>query len=492
MANAREHFDQGFQLFYGNPFAGYNTPAIYFQPHIFLLGCFQQLGLDPGITYNLFGIAALLFAAFVAVRLYGEVVEWSSPATKLGLVCFFWGGGVLVLAGFIRCYIRGSFEFDALFRYDPISGWWMLNFGRNLVYPTEAYYHGVFLLSMLFLLRCRFGLAIGLAALMSLSHPFTGLEAVLIVLAYLGLERLLGNQSVKPLHLVSSFALVLFHLGYYVLFLRHFADHRALLNQWQGPGFDYRLATFLPALFTVGLLALTRLSFWPGLPRLLREPKNRLFLVWFLVVFGLTQHNLVMKASQPIHFAHGYDWTALFFFAAPALVVVLDRLIAIKSFQLRVGGITMFILFVLLDNIVWFGAFLNPRSKTPDAILLTKGQKQVLNLLAGTAAPPDMVVCADDTLSYLVSTYTRVRSWTGHDANTPYYGERKHEVDQAFRDGTILPAWKTMHVFYIQSRRTSGWKSPPNSREVFQNAEFDVWECPPSVNTPAALSVPRT
>jgi hypothetical protein len=38
MANAREHFDQGFQLTYGNPYASYGTPAIYFQPHIFLLG----------------------------------------------------------------------------------------------------------------------------------------------------------------------------------------------------------------------------------------------------------------------------------------------------------------------------------------------------------------------------------------------------------------------------------------------------------------------
>src|SRR5579862_1382123 len=48
MANAREHFDQGFQWTYGNPYAGYNTPANYFQPHIFVLGCLERLGLDPG------------------------------------------------------------------------------------------------------------------------------------------------------------------------------------------------------------------------------------------------------------------------------------------------------------------------------------------------------------------------------------------------------------------------------------------------------------
>jgi hypothetical protein len=492
MANAREHFDRGFHLFYGNPYAGYNTPAIYFQPHIFLLGCFQQLGLDPGITYNMFGIAALLFAAFVAVRFYREVVGWSSSASKLGLVCFFWGGGVLVLAGLVRCYIRGSFNLDALLRYDPDHGWWMLNFGRNLVYPTEAYYHGVFLLSMLFLLRRRFGIAIGLAGLMSLSHPFTGLEAVLIVLAYLGLERILGDVSVKPVHLICSAALVVFHLGYYVFFLKRFADHRALLRQWEGPGFDYRPTAFLPALFIVGLLAIMRLSFWPGLRQLWREPRNRLFLLWFLVVFGLTQHNLVMKASQPIHFAHGYDWMALFFLSAPLLVAGLNRLMKIAPSPMRILAVSGLMLFFLLDNIVWFGCALNPHSKVSDAIYLTKSQKQVLNWLSGTAVSPDMVVCADDSISYVVSTYTRVRSWAGNDSITPSYGERKREVDQAFRDGTILPAWKTMHVFYVALHGSSGWKPPPNSREVFHNAQYDVWECPPSAKVAGALPGPHT
>src|ERR1700722_19052853 len=44
VANARRHFNQGFHLFYRNPYGGENTPAIYFQPHIFLLGLMQQLG----------------------------------------------------------------------------------------------------------------------------------------------------------------------------------------------------------------------------------------------------------------------------------------------------------------------------------------------------------------------------------------------------------------------------------------------------------------
>lgn len=478
MANAREHFDQGFQLFYGNPYAGYNTPAIYFQPHIFLLGCMQQLGLDPGLTFNIFGLAALLFAAFVAVRFYREVVGWNSPASKLGLVCFFWGGGVLTLAGLVYACIVGKLDMATVWRFDPWRGWWMLNFGRNLVYPTEAYYHGVFLLTMLFLFWRRFGIAIGFAALMSISHPYTGLEAVLIVAAYLGLERILGDTSIKPGHLVASIALVVFHLGYYLFFLNRFADHRSLVTQWELAG-PYHPATFVPALFLVGLLAFARLRRWPGWRQLIREPRSRLFLVWFLVVFGLTQHYLVMKPAQAIHFAHGYDWIALFFLSAPLLGAVLDRLLRIEPSRLRILAVSAFMLFFLLDNIVWFADFLNPHAEVADTIRLTESEKQVLNLLGQIAAPRDMVVCSDDNLSYLVSTYTSVRSWKGHGVNTPWSVERDREVAQAFQSGIFLPVWKTMHVFYVVSHDINGWTPPPNSRMVFQNKQFDVWDCPP-------------
>jgi hypothetical protein len=481
IANARQHFVLGFQLLYSNPFAGYDTPALYFQPQTFLLGCLQQLGLDPGLTFNIFGVVALLFAAFVAVRFYIEVVGWNSPAAKLGLVCFFWGGGVFTLAGLEYANIERQLNMWTVLHFDVDNGWWMLNFGRNLVYPTEAYYHGVFLLSMLFLIRRRFGIAIGLTALMSLSHPMTGLVAVIIVASYLALERVLGDKSVKPVHLVTSATLVVLHLGYYVFFLNRFPDHRAVLTQVEeaGRNWVYRPSTFLPALFFVGLLAVTSLSIWPGWRQLMREPRKRLFLVWFIVVFGLTQENLVMKTVQPLHFARGYDWTALFFLSAPLLVAVLDRLMKIEPSRLRMLAVSGFMLLFLLDNIVWFGSFLNPHSVVPVAVSLTKNQKQVLNWLGRTAAPRDMVVCADFTVSFLVSTYTRVRSWKGLEYHTPSYKERVREVDEAFRDGTIQPAWKTMHVFYVASRDQSGWKPPQNTCKVFHNAEFDVWEYRP-------------
>ena len=83
-AQAREFFDEGFRLLYGNPYAGYDTPRLYFQPHLFLIGCFQQLGLDPGIIWVFFSILGALFAAFAGVSLYREVVGWRSLDSSPG------------------------------------------------------------------------------------------------------------------------------------------------------------------------------------------------------------------------------------------------------------------------------------------------------------------------------------------------------------------------------------------------------------------------
>ncbi len=485
-AQAREYFDQGFQFLYGNPYASYDTPRIYFQPHLLLIGCFQQLGLDPGIIWTFFSIVGALFAAFVAVSLYREVVGWRSPAEKLGLLCFFWGGGILTLVGFVYAAVVGKLDIPTVLHFDPgpARGWWMLNFGRNLVYgPTEAYYHGIFLLGMLFLIRRRFGVAIALAALLSLSHPFTGIEASLIVAVYLAVERFYGDQSVKSVHLASSGALFCMHVWYYLFFLNRFADHRALQSQWELQGIArswlYPASTFLPALSIVGVFALARLWRWPGFPLVIHNPRNRLFLIWFLIVLGSTQHYRVMRPIQPIHFAHGYDWAALFFLGAPVLVSLLERLLRIEAPLLRVSAIATVLVFFLSDNIFWFATFLRPI--TSQAVLITGEQKEVLNWLGRTAVPRDMVVTADPMLGYLVSTYTRVRSWAGHGANTPDIEQRALESRQAFQGSVILPAWTAMHVFYVQrSSLDAGWKPPANSKEVFRDAGYTIWECAPS------------
>ena len=474
MANAREHFDQGFQLTYGNPYASYGTPAIYFQPQTLLLGCLQHSGLDPGLALNLFGLAALIFAAYVAVSFYEEVVGLQTQAGLIGLVCFFWGGGVLCLAGLGYGLLQHQRLLGSMLKFDIFDGSWMFNFGRNLSYPTEAYYHGVFLLSLLCLMRRKFAASIVLAALLSCSHPFSGLSLALILVAYSALELMLRSGTVPPSFLAGSIAILAFHLTYYVWFLNRFPDHRALRSQWELPWL-YSPSTYVPALLIVGTLAAARLIRPPGLAQAVKDDRVRLFIVWFLVVFALTQHNLIVRPIQPVHFAHGYDWAALFFLGYPVLLLIIDCLLSIRRWQLRYATIGVLLTFVLLDNLLWYGRFVFQVRESPSqAISLTYDQKAVLDWLDRNAKPPDMVVCQDETVGYLISTYTSVRSWEGHWANTPEFQERKTEVQQEFLSGRTLPEWQRMHILYV-NERSNNWTPPLNTVERYQNREFAVW-----------------
>ena len=476
MANAREHFDQGFQLTYGNPYAPYGTPAIYSQPHILLLAFLQRLGLHPGVAFNLFGLAALFFAAWVAVRFYQEAVGLETPSKKLGLVCFFWGGGILSASGLAHGLSNHLVTWQSSLMFDPADGWWMLNFGRNLVYPTEAYYHGAFLLSLLLLMQRRFVASLALAVLLSWSHPFCGLSLALILTVYAAVELVLRSQAVKLVTLIGAALLVACHLGYYWVFLNRFSDHRAVQAQW-ALGWLYGPKVYLRALCIVGLLAIIRFIRPPGLRPALTDSRVRLFLVWFTVVFALTQHNLVRKPLQPIHFAHGYDWMALFFLGAPALIWLLDRLLAIPSVPLRPVAVAMLLTIILFDNIVWFASFMGPSTISRE-LAISKDQNGVLAWLNKNAAPPEMVVCQDWMVSYLINTYTPVRTWYGHFFNTPNMAARGKEVEDAFQKEQFLPEWRRMHILYVAPR--TGWNPPANATALFSNGSFTVWEALPS------------
>jgi hypothetical protein len=58
----------------------------------------------------------------------------------------------------------------------------------SIIVVAEAYYHGVFLLCLLFLIRRKFVLSLAMAALLSMSHPFTGLSLALILTVYSACE----------------------------------------------------------------------------------------------------------------------------------------------------------------------------------------------------------------------------------------------------------------------------------------------------------------
>jgi hypothetical protein len=116
-------------------------------------------------------------------------------------------------------------------------------------------------------------------------------------------------------------------------------------------------------------------------------------------------------------------------------------------------------------------------TQVPHALSLTKDQNAVLSWLRSKAKPRDLVVCDDPMVSYLVSTYTAVRSWQGHVYNTPSIRQRQGEVTEALKYGRVFPAWESTHVLYVGLREHSP-KAPPGTFQQYQNSEFEIWGRP--------------
>ena len=101
MAEARQHFADGFHLFYGLPASSdYSTPRVYFRPQTLLLGALTKItGVEPGWIYTAFGLVATFIFFRIAIGLYECVVGLRSGAQFLVLPLFLWGGGLALLCG---------------------------------------------------------------------------------------------------------------------------------------------------------------------------------------------------------------------------------------------------------------------------------------------------------------------------------------------------------------------------------------------------------
>ena len=331
MANAREHFDgPGFRPTYSNPCSpSYDTMPIYFQPMTLLLGtAWWVSGLEPGLIFVLFGLASALTCARVALALYREFVGFETTAHRLGLVIFFWGGGLLALSGILLALIRGRrdpFAFQAIFRLDPTEGLWFLNFGRNLIFPTEAFYHALSFGCLYLVVKNRFHAASVLVIFLGACHPFTGIEILSILVAWAAVEVVFMENPCVPREFLGFLVLAtLILLGYYMGFLMAFPEHRRLMMQWE-KDWGLQAWNFLPADILVGGLALWTVRRSRLARIFFAEPGNRLLLVWFLVAFALANHEFAVKPVQPLHFTRGYTWTPLFLMGASTLVDWLSR-----------------------------------------------------------------------------------------------------------------------------------------------------------------------
>ncbi len=355
MADARAYFaDSRFTPAYGLPFSpDPTTPRIYFQPLTLALGLIRRFtGADPGILYATAGFVLAICCARIITALYRQIVGLDRPAALVGLVCFFWGGGAITLAGMAYGLKTGEPAFAHVLDADPFNGFWFLNLGRNLIYPVEAFYHLVFFGSVLFVLRRRFAAALACAVLLSASHPFSGLQLIAVLLACSVIERLIRAEDRPPSYFPAALLLLgLCHVGYYLGFLDYASgEHRVLQKQWSLP-WDLPIASALAAYGPVAFLAAAAIvNRWRYHHSL--TVVQRFLLIWAAVSFVLANHNLLIAPVQPLHFTRGYIWTPLFLLGAPALLQALEAASRRDVVQLILPAVL--IGFLLLDNAVWF------------------------------------------------------------------------------------------------------------------------------------------
>jgi hypothetical protein len=450
---------------------------------LFLGAIWRVTGLDPGLIFVLFGFLAAVFCVRVAMALYRRVVGLERWTGWLGLIVFVWGGGVLVLAGATYILLTGE-RTESIFRYDPHVGWWFLNFGRNMYYPTEALYHALFLGCIVSILENRFGLALFVAFLTSVSHPFTGVQLLLILCVWTFTERyFLENERVPWSLFLACCALFALHLGYYLWFLNLFAEHRALMDLW-AQAWVYRARNFIPAYLLVGGLAAWRVRRVELARTAFSQVHNRLFLAWFVVSFLLANHEFAMRPVQPIHFTRGYVWMPLFLLGAPALVRLFDHVSARLRRSGAVLATTIIMAVFLTDNALWLGS---ARLRGEQGFYLTPDEKELFQWLSSPQNRGFVVLGDDRAITYLATVYTPLRSWYSHQDNTPHARHRRQETREFFEEGVFLDRWRTMPLLIVEraAGREGELSTPPDdvpTTMAYENPSFTVLRVEPTTD----------
>ena len=484
MANAREYIDGGTDgIRYALPFSSnYTNAPIHFQPQIALLALLLKVtGWDPGRLFVAFGLICGLLCVRVCLALLGHARERSDRGTGLMAVLFLWGGGLLVVFGMIYGVAEQGLglasAWDGAFRFDPGGGWWFLNLGRNLVLPLEAYYHLLFFLTIVLVLRQHYRTAFGFLFLLAISHPFTGLGALLMLLTWSMVERWGVRSRAIPVWFPIGIALILaLVLVQHMVVLPQDVEHRVLMEQWKLPWTEQAI-NFVPAYALVALLAAIRLRSAERIRTVLKAPLGRMLLIWAAVWFALENHELLMEAHQPLHFTRGYTWSALFLLGVPALDELMLWTKRRWKSHVRPIVIAALVVVFLLDNTAWVGRQCEAlyRDSIPSqSFTLDKERRDLFNALNGLGKGQPLLVAEDPDVAYLAMVYTPLRSYFSHHSNTPHTKEHR-EALTAFFDGRITDPILNGDLIVVAYERERPFIFATRAERIYANATYTVY-----------------
>jgi hypothetical protein len=479
MANARQYLDaERPSLFYANPFdAKTGSPAIYIQPHNFIFAFFMKLGFDPGLIFSLFGLVFTVLSIFIGLKIIQQVYPGIKGRPVIQLL-FTWGGGLVAITGLLVAMIIYK-QFppspDSIFIGDPGNGWWGLNYGRTLFIPLEAYYHFLFLLTVLFILQGRWKAALAMALFISITHPFTGIELLLITLGWTLLERIIWKNRDIPWFFVAGVGLITaFTAWYYLVYLRSFEEH-AVLHEQFSVGWTYSLYVIVPAYILVLLFSSIQ-WFRAGSTRaFLAGSPQRLFFAWGLIAFLLSKHEWFISPMQPIHFTRGYIWMGFFLLAIPTLSAALNK---IKRSRYPRLVLAFFLLIFLSDNILWTSNLLRKKERNEWIGHLTVDTKNTLGWLSVHTSSTDIIFSNEYLINYYSNIYGSSNSWHSHVYNTPDLEKRRAEADAFITNGSVLKEWEGRRKLIVMRKNNPGYDSvyPQFSmKPVYENRGYIIF-----------------
>jgi hypothetical protein len=453
VANAKQYLDTDkFSLFYSNPLndSG-NYPAIYFQPQTLLLAFLLWLGFTPGFTIVLLNWLGTLLSFRMAINIFDHLCPNSSHR-KLFITFFCWGGGLLAFAGVPIALAKsiGNLDFfDRIFYIDPASGWWGLNFGRGHFISTEGYFHFLFLAGILCLLKRKWNLALIVSLILSLSHPFTGIEYLAIILAWAFIEKtIVRNKEVPWKFLIGTSFIMSFHIFYYLFYLNQFPEHRSVSEQYS---LNWRLRFFnmIPAYCLVGALALATLI--KSKKTLFTSYSARLFFIWFIIVLLLTNHELFMKPMQPLHFTRGYVWASLFLLGLPALHTLFQN----EKLKKYPAILVLASMLLFSDNFLWITNNVRFPQTAPSVICITAEQKNLLILVDRNSTNKTLIIGNDEVIVYMSTVYSKAYPWISHPFTTPYAARKQKAYNDFIEKGTIDSSWTNREVIFVFRKNDS-------------------------------------
>lgn len=468
VANGREVFERGNGFAHPNPYdPSPHAPVIYFHWLTWLLGFgVKILGADPGALFASLGVVASLLCSALTLRLVEAVLPQAAGRRILFLLTM-WGGGALYLGGLAANLGAGRPWAVDPFAFDTGQGWWFPNWGRNLVLPTEAVYHCFVAAAWWAVVKRRWPLAIGTVATLAATHPFSGLQHLLILATWIAVVAARERTRAAVGRLAVVAAILGAFAAYYFVFLNSFPEHRALTAKWS-------LAWTMPlSNLVLAVAPPTGVALWRLRRRENWTEADRFFAVAWIGTFLLLKHDWFIPPHQPAHFSRGYHWLPAWLMALPQLqawgLAVAAR--AGRATLFAAGSVAAALL--LSDNAAFLYREFHDDQR--ERHYLTPAQRDVFRWLERSGAS-GVLLCADTRLGYLAATYTSVRPYLGHLNNTPDVHERWRHVAAWHREGQRGPWQEQIDCVLMQRTNPPAAFDRENWREVYRNQDYLLFE----------------